>query len=98
MIFIHHIGFVALKAALVIVPFTLSDIDCCRWTPVLSAHEHNFTSHGWQSVSLGQLLRDVVVSVSCGGNGHQRGSKESNFHCVCGCVFSVVKIILIKSI
>ena len=86
MIFIHHIGFVALKAVFVIVPFTLSDIDCCIWLSVLSAHEHNLAAHGWQSVSLGQLLGDVVVSVRCGGNGHQRGSKESNFHCVWVCL------------
>jgi hypothetical protein len=39
-VFIHHVAFIALKAAFVIVLLALSDIDCGRWLAVLATYKH----------------------------------------------------------
>ena len=99
-IFIHHVAFIALKAAFVIVLLALSDIDCGRWLAVLATYKHKFTTHRWQGVSfnlvinLSQVFGDVMVSVSRGCDGHQSGRKECDFHSIFQCC---EKIILIKT-
>ena len=91
--FIQHEAFIALKAAFIIVLLAFSDIDCGK--AILATYTHKLTAHGWQgvSVNLGQFIGDVVVNVSRGGDGRQRGREECDFHCI---YQYCKKIILIK--
>ena len=83
--FVHHEAWIALKAAYVIMPLAFSDIDCGRWLAILATYKEKTALQGWQgvsvSVNLGQV-GDVVVNVSRGGDAHQRGREECDFHCV----------------